>query len=93
MSSQCVEQVLFVESLLSELAVSLCGTCSVGRELAESSQCVELVLFVESLLSELAVSLCGTCSVGRELAESSQCVELVLLSWLSLLSVWNLFCW
>ena len=37
----------------------------------------------------------GTCSVGRELAESSQSVELVLLveSWLSLLSVWNLFCW
>ena len=27
--------------------MSLCGTCSVGRELAESSQCLELVLFVE----------------------------------------------
>ena len=44
MSSQCLKLVLLVESLLSELAVSLCGTCSVGRELAESSQCVELFL-------------------------------------------------
>ena len=48
-SSQCVELVLLLESLLSELAASsqCVWSCSVGRELTESSQCVELVLLVE----------------------------------------------